>query len=49
MEKIGFHGVAMGGKLYSLRMAKRMTQEQAGGKYSELWNAQAQYYVADAQ
>lgn len=22
---------------------------QAGGKYSELWNAQAQYYVADAQ
>lgn len=28
MEKILFHGVAMGGKIYSLRMAKRMTQEQ---------------------
>ena len=28
MENIVYHGVAMGGKLYSLRMAKRMTQEQ---------------------
>lgn len=28
MENIKFHGVAMGGKLYSLRMAKRMSQEQ---------------------
>lgn len=28
MEKNIFHGIAMGGKLYSLRMAKRMTQEQ---------------------
>ena len=32
MEKIGFHGVAMGGKLYSLRMAKRMTQEQVAAE-----------------
>ncbi len=28
MKNIVYHGVAMGGKLYSLRMAKRMTQEQ---------------------
>ena len=28
MENIKYHGVAMGGKLYSLRMAKRMSQEQ---------------------
>ena len=28
MDKNIFHGIAMGGKLYSLRMAKRMTQEQ---------------------
>lgn len=28
MENIKFHGVAMGGKIYSMRMAKRMTQEQ---------------------
>ena len=28
MEKIKYPGVAMGGKIYSLRMAKRMSQEQ---------------------
>lgn len=28
MENIVYHGVAVGGKIYSLRMAKRMTQEQ---------------------
>lgn len=28
MEKVKYHGVAMGGKIYSLRMAKRMSQEQ---------------------
>lgn len=28
MERIQYHGVAMGGKIYSLRMAKRMSQEQ---------------------
>lgn len=28
MEKVKFHGVAMGGKIYSLRRAKRMSQEQ---------------------
>lgn len=28
MESVICHGVAMGGKIYSLRMAKRMTQEQ---------------------
>lgn len=27
-EKVKFHGVAMGGKIYSLRRAKRMSQEQ---------------------
>ena len=27
-ESIKYHGVAMGGKIYSLRMAKRMSQEQ---------------------
>lgn len=27
-EKVKFHGVAMGGKIYSLRSAKRMSQEQ---------------------
>lgn len=27
-EHIKYHGVAMGGKIYSLRMAKRMSQEQ---------------------
>lgn len=34
MENIVYHGVAMGGKLYSLRMAKRMTQEQLGAVLS---------------
>lgn len=28
MQNAEYHGIAMGGKLYSLRMAKRMTQEQ---------------------
>ncbi len=28
MENVKYHGVAMGGKLYSLRMAKRISQEQ---------------------
>ena len=28
MESIKYHGMAMGGKIYSLRMAKRMSQEQ---------------------
>lgn len=28
MENVVYHGVAMGGKLYSLRMARRLTQEQ---------------------
>ena len=28
MERIKYHGVAIGGKIYSLRMAKRMSQEQ---------------------
>lgn len=28
MESITYHGISMGGKLYSLRMAKRMSQEQ---------------------
>lgn len=28
MESIQYHGIAMGGKIYSLRMAKRMNQEQ---------------------
>lgn len=28
MESIQYHGIAMGGKLYSLRVAKRMSQEQ---------------------
>lgn len=28
MEKVKYHGVAMGGKIYSLRRAKRMSQEQ---------------------
>lgn len=28
MENIQYHGIAMGGKLYSLRVAKRMSQEQ---------------------
>lgn len=28
MESIQYHGVAMGGKLFSLRVAKRMSQEQ---------------------
>lgn len=28
MESVKYHGVAMGGKIYSLRMAKRMSQEQ---------------------
>lgn len=28
MERVKYQGIAMGGKLYSLRMAKRMTQEQ---------------------
>ena len=28
MESIKYPGVAMGGKIYSLRMAKRMSQEQ---------------------
>ncbi len=28
MESVKYHGVAMGGKLFSLRMAKRMSQEQ---------------------
>lgn len=28
MDKVKFHGIAIGGKIYSLRMAKRMTQEQ---------------------
>ena len=28
MENITCHGISMGGKLYSLRMAKRMSQEQ---------------------
>lgn len=28
MESIKYHGVAIGGKIYSLRMAKRMSQEQ---------------------
>ena len=27
-EKVKFQGVAMGGKIYSLRRAKRMSQEQ---------------------
>ncbi len=30
MESIQYHGIAMGGKIYSLRMAKRMSQEQLG-------------------
>lgn len=28
MECVKYHGIAMGGKIYSLRMAKRMSQEQ---------------------
>ena len=28
MENVTYHGVALGGKIYSLRMAKRMSQEQ---------------------
>lgn len=28
MESITYHGISIGGKLYSLRMAKRMSQEQ---------------------
>lgn len=28
MENVTYHGISMGGKLYSLRMAKRMSQEQ---------------------
>ena len=28
MQRAEYHGIAMGGKLYSLRTAKRMTQEQ---------------------
>lgn len=28
MESIQYHGIAMGGKIYSLRMAKRINQEQ---------------------
>ncbi|MBD5474236.1 MAG: helix-turn-helix domain-containing protein [Lachnospiraceae bacterium] len=28
MESVKYHGVALGGKIYSLRMAKRMSQEQ---------------------
>lgn len=28
MENVTYHGISLGGKLYSLRMAKRMSQEQ---------------------